>query len=132
MKKLTLSLDRTFQEALKKDIDREWSVAHRIALDTLAAIVVFGNELRHEIIPNPRTPFEKFLSGVNCESHELKNMFKESHRIEACLTLRFYKTLTLELKGYKAGAKGFHIYFEFNVSQDGTSIFPRYEIQAVQ
>lgn len=132
MKKLTMFLDRTFQEALEKDIDREWSVAHRIALNALAAIVVFGNELRPEIIPNPKSPFEKFLSGVNCESHELKNMFKEPNRIEARLALRFFKTLTLELKGYRTGAKRPYIYFEFNVSQDGTSIIPRYYIQAVQ
>lgn len=130
MKKVTLFVDKTLREGLKKST--EWSVAYRAALDFFSKLVAYGSDPRfttpianrEELVQQLRgcqDGFNKFICGCHSESNTVKKVFSEAHRIEACLTLRWYKSITLEFSAYHTGEKApFHqLSFTFS-KEDGS------------
>lgn len=113
MKKVTLFVDKTLQEGLKNN--QEWSIAYRAALDFFSKLVAYGSDPRITIgksflsgqgdHDSCRDGFNKFICGCHAESDAVNKAFSETHRIEACLTLRWYKSITLEFSAYHTGEK---------------------------
>ena len=124
MKKVTLFVDKTLRDRLGKST--EWSVAYRAALDFFSKLVAYGSDpwIMNPGVENLRLcqeGFNKFVCGCHSESNTVKKVFSEAHRIEACLTLRWYKSITLEFSAYHTGEKTpFHqLSFTFS-KEDGS------------
>ncbi|MDQ5968878.1 MAG: hypothetical protein QG579_35 [Patescibacteria group bacterium] len=127
MKKISVFFDRTLREALK--MNSEWSIAYHAALNFLAVITAYGTDPQGTYMLSLGHPqqdckvgFNKFVCGCHHESQSVREMFNEAHRVEVCLTLRWYKALTLELKAYRVGAKDAYLSLEFIFNQEGSPV----------
>ena len=107
MKKTTLFLDRTLRDSLSQPGGSSWTVAYRTALSFYAKIVYhmtvsesgLSQEVYDQIVNNgEQYKVLKYLTTLVREA-------QKANRVEVCLTLRWYKTLTLEVRGYRTGEK---------------------------
>ncbi|TSC91057.1 MAG: hypothetical protein G01um10142_167 [Parcubacteria group bacterium Gr01-1014_2] len=135
MKKVSLFVDKTVKDALKKNT--EWSIAYRAALNFFAKFVAFGTDPQGRVVVQnlrlyPHDGLDKFVCGCHSESGDTQRAFAEAHRVEVCLTLRWHRALTLEVSAYRTGVKEPYHILEFSFAQDGSEATAHQSIRSIR
>jgi len=120
MKKVTLFVDKTVRSALAKN--RDCSISYRAALDFFGQVVAYGSDPHHvgSTTESCQDGFKKFVCGCHHESGVVKKVFSEAYRLEACLTYRGFKAITLQLQAYRSGERKAYHTFKFTFDKDGS------------
>ncbi len=107
MKKVTLFVDKTLRDELER-ADKKWSAAYGSALTFWSKLIAYGSDPAGNSVRHGwpcESAHAKFICGCHSESNDVVTAFKQAHRIEACVTLRFgnFGVLTFEVMTYRAG-----------------------------
>lgn len=129
MKKVTLFVDKTLRQELGKltpppDVHSVWGMAYSSAMDFFAKLVVFGSD---PLIAGPtdcpkHETTSKYLCRFHGEGGHVRQAFRDAHRIEALLTIRYYKAVLLEVSFYRSGEKKPYQQVRFSFSQSDGSV----------